>query len=641
MIIDERLKIFMNTYPLIRQPAEIGTLTLKNRLIMAPMGTMYSDEGFVTDKLVNYYVERAKGGVALIVTEHTGISSDGRGSKDMLMLSEDAHIPGIIRLTKAIQDAGAMHALELNFAGRTVIPADVREGQMNIIANDWATSAIRAKKCGVNGVIVHMSNGYLLHRFLSSVFNERTDQYGGCAANRARFPEMVLKRVRAAVGDSYPVWVRMSLVEDIEGGFTVDDAIVTAQIMEKAGADALDLSAGGQTSVYRVHPTYYKEDALNMTEGKIVKEKVGIPTICGGKVRNLETAEKALQGRCCDMVFMGRALLADPYLIQKSFAGNLNNITPCLSCNNCNKTSRTGCMHCAVNPYAGHEGEVMKEKTSKPKKVLVIGGGVAGILSSEVCTKVGHRVTLVEKRDKLGGHALNAATLPRKERIFNFIEHLVKRAVDSGVEIHVNTEISVDNIDQMKADIIVLATGATPRIPTFLPGLETMKNLVTFEDVLQSDKSTNIGDKVLVLGGGEVGAEMADYLTEYGKSVAIIEMTDAIMSDATPHIQHDLGNRLQEKGVEVFLNTKVAEFDHDIVVVETAEGEKKRMDGFDNVVLAMGLVSTTPTMMDIIEGKAEKVIVIGDSNQPRGIAQAMEDALFVPNQIEKYIRANL
>jgi 2,4-dienoyl-CoA reductase-like NADH-dependent reductase (Old Yellow Enzyme family) len=268
----------MIPYSNVQNPVQIGTLTLKNRISMAPIATMFSsEEGFVTDKLINYYAERAQGGIGMIVTEHTGISVAGRGSNHMLMLSSDEYIPGMTKLTKAIQNAGAKHALELNFAGRSVVPAALTEEDMNAIADDWARAAVRAKECGINGVIVHMANGYLLHRFLSPRINTRTDKYGGSAAQRARFPEMVLRRVREVVTQDYPVWVRMSMTEGMDGGTTIEDSLITTAIMEKAGADALDLSSGAQDSVFRVHPIYYMPDALNMKDAKVIKKSVGIP----------------------------------------------------------------------------------------------------------------------------------------------------------------------------------------------------------------------------------------------------------------------------------------------------------------------------------------------------------------------------
>lgn len=624
----------MNLYSNVQNPVQIGTLTLKNRISMAPVATMYSDEeGFVTDKLIDYYVERAKGGVALIVTEHTGISVAGRGSKHMLMLSSDEYMPGMARLTKAMQDAGAKHALELNFAGRSVIPADLTEAEMNVIADDWAKAAVRAKACGVNGVIVHMANGYLLHRFLSPRINTRMDDYGGSAVKRARFPEMVLRRVREAVGADYPVWVRMSMTEGVKGGTTIEDSLITTAVMEKAGADALDLSAGAQDSVFRVHPIYYMPDALNMEDAKIIRKHVGIPVISGGKVRDIGTAEKAIAEGCCDMVFIGRPLVADPYLLEKSLDGCLEDITPCLSCCNCNKSSRAGCMHCSVNPMVGHEGELPVEKAAAPKTVLVIGGGVAGMQSALTCAQAGHNVVLMEKNSELGGHALHASVPPHKENIALFVTRLAKRVADAGVDIRLNEEVTAENVAQLKADVLVLAAGAAPRIPNFLPGFGTMNNVLTFEDILTGEEPLNVGNRVLILGGGEVGAEIADYLAGYGREVTIVEMAPAIISDAVAHVQHDLGLRLKKNFVKVFTGTKVLEFKNNSVVAELPDGEEEQLDGYDSIVLAMGLVPRTNQMMEILSGRKEKIIKVGDSNRPRGLADALEEGLLSANQI--------
>lgn len=625
----------MGKYPMVETPLKIGTLTLKNRIIMAPMGTQYSDKGYVTDKLIHYYVERARGGAALIVTEHTAISEAAKGSPDMLAIADESYTAGIKKLTEAIQSAGALHALELNFSGRNIEPADVTEEMMNQIADDWASAAVRSKECGVSCVIVHMANGYMLHRFLSPVFNTRTDAYGGTAEKRARFPEMVLKRVRKAVGDDYPVWVRMCVTEELPGGFTVEDAVVTAKIMEAAGADALDLSAGGQTSFVRVHPTYYREDGLNMEEGRTVKHAVGIPTYCGGKIRSLAQAESYISKGYCDGVFMARPLLADPYLVKKSLEGREDEITLCLSCNNCNKSSAAGCLHCTVNPYAGHEGDIPREKTSHPKKVLVMGGGVTGMICAEACANAGHHVILVEKEKQFGGNVSYAAIPPRKERLADYIKNLAMRIKKAGVEVLLNKELTESEIEEIHADVIVLATGAVPRIPTFLPGLDTMTNLLTFKDVLIGSEPEAVGKKVLILGGGEVGAEMADYLTEYGREVTIVEMAPAIITDATKHVQLELGKRLSDKNVKVYVSTKVSGFDHNCVKAELENGEQIIFENYDNVILSMGLVPTGNDMQKLVEGKAKQIFNVGDSNRPRGIASALEDALMVVTQIEE------
>ena len=623
----------MARYPMVEKPMQLGGLTLKNRIVMGPMGTQYSDKGYVTDKLVDYYVERARGGVALIVTEHTAISEAAKGFPNMLTIGDDSYVPGMTRLTRAIQEAGALHALELNYSGRDIAPCDVTEEMMNRIADDWAAAAVRSRDCGVNGVIVHMANGYMLHRFLSPVFNTRTDAYGGTTEKRAKFPEMVLKRVRAAVGDDYPVWVRMCVTEELEGGFEVEDAIVTAKIMEAAGADALDLSAGGQTTFIRTHPTYYREDGLNMNEGKIVKDQVSIPTICGGKIRDLATAEKYIAAGYCDAVFIARPLLADPYLVQKSLEGREDEVTRCLSCNNCNKSSAAGCIHCTVNPYAGHEGDIPKEKAANPKKVLVLGGGVSGMICAEACANAGHDVTMTEKTGRLGGNVNYAAIPPRKERIADYIQNLSMRVQKAGVKVRMNTELTGEQISDMKPDVIVIATGATPRIPTFLPGLETMTNLLTFEDVLTGSDPVAAGRKCLILGGGEVGAEMADYLTEYGREVTIVEMTGAIISDATKHVQKELGKRLHDKHVQIYVNTRVSGFDHNKVNASLENGETITFEGYDNVILSMGLVPSGNAMQHLTEGRAPQIFNIGDSNRPHGIAAALEEALLVVTQL--------
>lgn len=626
----------MSRYDKVTEPIRIGSLKLKNRIVMSPMSPMYTGEkGFVTDKLAAYYARRAKGGVAMVVGEHTGISEAGRGADRMLMLSSDEYKEGFKKLIDGIHEGGAAFAAELNYAGRSVDPADVTEADMEQIAADWAAAAVRARDCGADAVIVHMCNGYLLSRFLSPRINKRTDAYGGSVENRARFPQMVLRKVRETMGPDYPIYIRHTLTEDIEGGFTLDDSIRTAKMMVEIGIDAIDVTAGAVDSVYRIHPTFYSPDAINMEEAKEFRAHFDLPILCGSRIRSLDAAQKALEEGCCDIVTIGRPLIADPDLVNKSLEGKEADITPCLSCNNCNKTSRLGCLHCSVNPEAGHELDLFEGKSASPKKVLVIGGGIAGMKAAEVCAKAGHEVVLAEKSGVLGGHVIHAGRPPMKSQMRDFLRVSIERVKNSGARIEMNKEIDSAALAEIAPDVVVLAAGATPRIPTFIPGLDTMTNVLSFEEVLtglEADR-TKVGEKVLVLGGGSVGCEMADFLGEAGCRVTIVEMAPAIIQDASAHFQHDLGGRLKAQGAKVYTDTKVVGFDHNAVVVADKDGKEFRLEGYDNVVLSMGLVSTTPKMMEILEGKVPKIIPVGDSNRPRGIADALEEALMVPAQI--------
>lgn len=624
----------MSSYEMVKSPLTIGDMTLKNRIIMGPMGTMYcAAGGFVTDTLIAYYAERAAGGPAMIVTEHTGISEEGCGYPTMLRICSDAHEPGYTKLVDAIHAAGAKHAVELNYSGRDKDPADFTVEHMEQIAQDWASAAVRAKKCGTDAVIVHLAAGYLLHRFLTPRINQRTDEFGGSLENRARFPRMVMRAVKKAVGEDYPLWFRISIEEGLTGGFTREDSKQIIDWMIEDGAMAVDLSNGAQESPYLTHPTYYKPDAVYMELAKEIKEHVSVPVIAAGKVKDLATAEAALAEGCCDAVVMARALLADPQIVNKSLAGHEDEVMTCLSCLTCNKSARKGRLQCAVNPCAGHEAEIIRTPVSDPKKVLIIGAGITGLTCAAACAMAGHSVVVAEAGDHVGGHAVHAAIPPHKELMNRYIARRKAQAQQLGAEIRYNTKVTAENIADFGADVVVAANGATPRIPTFLPGYETMTNLLTFEDVLTGSDPEKAGQNLLILGGGEVGAEMADYLCSYGRKCTIIEMTHNIISDAAVQVQHDLGERLQKYGVEIYTDTKVTGFDHNKVNVVDADGNPKVFEGYDNVILSMGLVAAGPSIAKELEGKVENLIVIGDADRPQGIAHAVEQAVLVPTQI--------
>ena len=624
----------------------IGPLKMQNRIVMPPMATNYAtSEGFVTERQIAYYVERAKGGVGYITVEHTGVLQQGKASPNMLMISTDEHASQIESLVEAVHGVGGKIVVQINHAGRQTLPSvtgspivgpspipatpipdpsksnmprELSVSEIREITEAFTAAAERVKKAGADGVELHMAHGYLLCSFLSPFSNRRTDLYGGDIHGRARFPVEVLESVRSSVGQDFPIICRLSGDEYVDGGLKIEETKEIAVILEREGADALHISACNAVSGYLNHPPYYVEEGIFVHLAQGVKSVVDIPVITVGRIRNPVMAEEVLQEEKADLISMGRALIADPHMPSKAKEGRLKEITPCISCNRCIQTLRKGAVRCAVNPETGNESQFELRKTDRSKKVWIIGGGPGGLKAAEIAAQRGHQVTLFERHHQLGGRMRLAAVPPNKGILNDFLDYLDRRVRSLGITIELGKEFTVDMLDSEKPDAVIVATGGVP----FFPHWKGIKDsgALSVDDALLSG-GENVGKRVLVVGGGGVGAETADFLSEMGKKVTLVEMLEGIASDLVTHLQHYLLKRLAEKRVTILTSTKVKELGECYAVVEDASGEK-RIDGFDSIVLALG---STPDdrIARSLEGKVPELYVIGDASQPREALEAV------------------
>ena len=627
-------------------PFHIGPLKMQNRIVMPPMATNYATpEGFVTERQIAYYVERAKGGVGYITVEHTGVLQQGKASPNMLMISTDEHASQIERLVKAVHGVGGKIVVQINHAGRQTLPSvtgspivgpspipatpipdpsksnvprELSVSEIREITEAFTAAAERVKNAGADGVELHMAHGYLLCSFLSPFSNRRTDLYGGDIHGRARFPVEVLKSVRGSVGPNFPVICRLSGDEYVDGGLKIEETKEIAVILEREGADALHISACNAVSGYLNHPPYYVEEGIFVHLAQGIKSVVDIPVITVGRIRNPAMAEEVLQEEKADLISMGRALIADPHMPAKAKEGRLKEITPCISCNRCIQTLRKGAVRCAVNPETGNESRFELRKTDRCKKVWIVGGGPGGLKAAEIAAQRGHQVTLFERHHQLGGRMRLAAIPPNKAVLNDFLDYLDRRVRSLGITIELGKEFTVDILDSEKPDAVIVATGGVP----FFPHWKGVKDsgALSVDDALLSG-GENVGKRVLVVGGGGVGAETADFLSEMGKKVTLVEMLEGIASDLVTHLQHYLLKRLAEKGVTILTSTKVKELGKGYALVEDASGEN-RIDGFDSIVLALG---STPDdrIARSLEGKVPELYVIGDASQPREALEAV------------------
>ncbi len=624
-------------------PVRIGKLELKNRIVMPPMATNFAGtEGKVNDRQIAYYVKRVQGGVGYVTFEHTGILKEGKASAGMALIDGDDKTPLFKKLVDAVHREGGKIFIQINHAGRqtsssitgapivgpSAIPCPVRKemphplsvGEIQGLVEAFRQAARRVKDAGADGVEVHMAHGYLLCQFLSPFSNQRDDEYGGSSEKRLKMPLDVLKAVRNTVGPDFPIVCRLSADEYVDGGLKLEDSIPIAKALEKNGADALHISACIAASVYLNHPPYYVGEGVFTYLAQGIKAAVKIPVITVGRIRTPDLANQVIEEKKADLVSMGRALIADPFLPKKAMEGKVEDIIPCISCNRCILSIRKGELYCAVNPETGREDTLVVKKAESPKKVWVIGGGPGGMKAAEIAARRGHQVTLYEAQDQLGGQFLLAAIPPHKQVLKEFVTYLWKQIDKVGVKTVLNKPFDVKPLEKEKPDAVILATGAKPLIPE-IDGIQKAK-VFTVWDALS--KPGPLGQKVLVLGGGGVGAEVADFLSEKGKKVTLVEMREAIALDLVAHLQHYLNLRLKNKEVQVLTSTKALRFEEHGLWVEDPQGTRK-LTGFDSVVISMGSVSIAG-LTEGVKKKVSQVFVVGDAEKPREVMEALLEA---------------
>ena len=628
------------------RPIVINQLPVKNRLVVPPMVTNYGDEdGNVTDRSISYLEERAKGGWGLIILEATAVSPDGRGFPRQPCLFSDSQIPALRRLADAIHRHGARLAVQLYHAGRQTyaallggppvapsalpcpvcrdVPQELQPHDIERLVHDFGEAARRAREAGVDAVEVHGAHGYLINQFISPYSNRRTDEYGGTIAGRLRFPVEVLKAVRRAVGADFPIIYRLSARERVPGGLDIEDTLSIAPYLVEAGADALHISTGVYESMPYIIPPFSLPEGLNVSDAWELKTVVKVPVIVAGRIVDPAFAEQVVAAGRSDMVAMGRASIVDPYLPLKAAAGELEDIRPCISCNQkciggLNGPEMT--CSCVVNPAVGKERDWRIEKASARKRVLVAGGGPAGLEAARILAERGHQVVLVEKTERFGGQFRLGALPPEKQPLAKLIAWQVRAARKAGVNIRTGQKVDLEYVKDMEPDAIVIATGATPIIPP-VPGADS-PHVHQAHHVLKGEVST--GDNVLVIGGGSVGCETADYLSQMGKKVTVVEMLDELARDVEQTVRYFLMKRLKEKGVVMITGATVTEVRPDGVVVQR-NGRTESLLGFDTIVLAVG-VKSDDDLAKQLEGVAAETYVIGDARKPGKVEDAILDA---------------
>ena len=624
----------------------IGSMALRNRLVMAPMDSKYGNEtGGITQRHIDFLVARAKGGVGLIITENLAIEwPRGQTTPPATRIDEKRFVAALNDLAEAVQAHGAKIAVQITHAGRQTNleatlgqelvscsdvphvdsgtkPRPLTVGEIEELTDKFAQAAARVKNAGCDAVEIHAAHGYLLSSFLSPSTNKRTDQYGGSLENRMRFVLEIIERTRENVGDEFPILVRVNGSDFVEGGLTIDDSKLIAQRLEKAGVDAIDVSVAMYESAKWMFPSMMMPDACNVHLAEEIKKEVSIPVIGVGKIHSPELADEILRTGKVDLVAMGRALLADPDLPKKAAEGRENEIRPCIYCNQ-------GClgrilhalrMRCSVNAAVGRERDYEMKPTSKAKKVLVIGGGPAGLEAARVASLRGHDVTLCEKDDALGGQLILAAVAPFKADVERFIRYLTNEMKRLHVDVRLGEEVTAERVEEMAPDAVVVATGATPMLPN-IPGADG-ENTLTAHDVFGGAKG--IGDRVVVAGGGQVGCEAAEFLAEQGRTVAIVEMLSEVAHDAELSTKIFYDEKLEEHSVTLLTGSRISEIKEAGVAVIGKDLSQRFIEA-DTIVLALGS-EPNKGLAEELQGRVAEVYSVGDCVEPRTILEAITE----------------
>lgn len=634
-------------FPTMFSPVQIGTVTVPNRFVVPPMGNnLANTDGTLSDRSLSYYQARAKGGFGLITIESTVVYREAKGGPRKPCLFSDDTVESFRRVAYACHTYGAKVSIQLQHAGpegnsaltgyplkaASAMPASAGREIPEAVSNEevyriiecYGDAARRAQQAGIDMVEVHCAHGYLVSTFISQRTNNRTDEFGGCFENRMRLPRLIIENIRRKTGGNLPILCRINACDEVEGGQSVQDAAAVAAYLEQeCGVDALHV-----TRAVHLHDEFMW--APGVTHGGFnadlvteIKRAVSVPVIAVGRFTEPQYAELLVKQGRADLIAFGRQSIADPELPAKARNGQLETLSPCIGC-------LLGCVPnmfagkpitCAVNPCVGRECEL--SPAPEKKRVTVVGGGPGGLYAAWACAVRGHQVTLVEKASELGGNFRIAAYPTGKGQLTEAIRSMIVKCQQAGVDLRCGVEAEEMLLRSLAPDAIILATGSTPLILP-IPGLSDC-GYVTAQDML--DGKAQMGKNVLVVGGGMVGCEAAEYLAERGHQVAVIEMKDVIAADVTPENRRYMFENFKENHVLLRPGAKVTQFYTDGVDYALADGSTGSLRGYDNIVLAMGSRSNT-ALKDTAEKVAGQVLVIGEAAKAPGNAVlATGDAL--------------
>ncbi len=618
------------------EPLKINKMVLKNRFAMAPMGTFTEESnGYYGPRTMDYYEERAKGGAGLIIPEVQYVTTKlEKWLSHMTIVDTDFQMKVWDELADRVHSHGAKLCLQLGcglgknaFAfdgdggeivsssenesyyvkGKYARPMTVEEIHETVAA--FGRAARRCVVAGVDAIEIHAHQGYILDQFMTACWNRRTDEYGGSFENRMRFVTEVYQIIRENVGPDFPIMIRMAAAHDFEGGRTLEDTIKIAKYLEKLGIDAFDLNMGAYESKKWLNPTPYYDFSATSFAAAAIKKEVHVPIINAGS-HTIDSAAKLLDEGAVDVIMMGRQMIADPELPNKVFRDCEEDVRPCLYCNSCSaRLYQNLPLACAINTQAAAEGRYKITKTDSPRKIVVIGGGPSGMEAARVAALQGHKVTLYEKSDRLGGQLNPASAPPFKNRLKAFSEWEQCQLHKLGVEICLNHPIDENSPELADAHRIIVGIGASPIIPR-MEGIDQDHIIEVTE--AHANPALVKGDTILLAGGGQSGCDAALEYAMQGKKVTIVEMKDRIAAEEWLEDNRiPLDEKIKQYNVNVLLNTKILHFTENGACVEMSDGSKAVLEA-DTIITAFGMRPQKDLAERICAKYSNAAVSVGD-----------------------------
>jgi 2,4-dienoyl-CoA reductase-like NADH-dependent reductase (Old Yellow Enzyme family)/thioredoxin reductase len=639
-------------------PIRIGNLTVKNRLMMSAMSINFGvdDNCHVTEQLMAYFVERARGGAGMMLVGGGSVHPGGQELPDLPQMYEDGCIPALKRMVAQVKPHGARFGVQLMHGGRqsylpekvapsaipapAVVKGEVRAltvAEIRHLAACFGDAARRCREAGFDFVEIHGAHGYLINQFMSPNANIRTDEYGGSFENRTRFLFEILDDIRTRAGADFPVGIRINGNDYMANGWELTDALTLAPLLEAAGVAYVHVSAGVYGSTELTIPSMYTPQGCFVHLAEAVKQVVGIPVITVGRIKDPVHADQIIADGQADMVALGRSFLADPQYPEKARTGRIDEIRPCVGC--C-----LGCIHavlakepggCVVNPDVGREylmasgetavkpaGSPARLSVKPPVRVLVAGAGPAGLAAARECALAGHEVVICEQGEGPGGLLGLASKAPGRAELGDILRFFDRELARLDVRVRYQTPLTKELLDKVSPEQVVLATGSLPQMPVIKGLFTTSMHLVTGVDVMAGTETA--GQKVIVLGGGMAGLIVADFLADQKKIVTVLNRKKSFAEEMSSNDRYYLRENLKKKDVTLYKQVSIQGVTSDGVIF-TSKGEKTVLSGFDTVVISEKYESVRAAK-SLEKTSSARFHLIGDAKSPRHLMYCIAEA---------------